>query len=138
MHEQLALRWNTVIKDPARGPGMLNEMQKNFKDYLLAVGTIPERAVLKFTVAMETHVGTVTDVPSPKQAFLKEAENTIEGIVDAFNLVQTRLESQRAAQRTMRARAAEPNDPGAALGDMIPRLNAALARLRDAYEKSAG
>jgi hypothetical protein len=139
MHEQWALRWNGVIKDPARGPAVLNEMQKSFKDYLVAVGTIPDRAIMKFTVAMETSVGTATDVPSPRLAFIKVAEDATAGIVDAFNLYQKRLEYQRAAQSTLKAQAAEPDDPdAAALRDIIPRLNAALAQLRDTPEQSTG
>ena len=137
MHEQMALRWNAVIKDPARGPAMLDEMRKNFKDYLLVVGGIPERAVLSFTVAMEASVGTPKDVPSPKQAFLKEAQDTIGEIMEGLNLLERTRESQPAA-RSRTVQTAGPDDPGAALRDKISRLHAALARLRNASEQSAG
>ena len=137
IHEQLARRWNEIIEEPGRGEAVLDQMRKDFKDYLLGVGGIPERAVLQFAQAMEASVK--KGVPSPIQAFAKAAEEAIEAAVEGLNLIETTLEfQQRPATRGKPMAPAGADDLRAGLREKISRLNAAGESLRKATEKPAG
>jgi len=137
IQEQLALRWNEIIQEPGRGAAVIDQMRKDFKDYLLAVGGIPERAVLDFAKAMEASVG--KGVPSPNQAFVEAAKAAIEATVEGFNLLETTLEYQRTTKGSTRAAAAAGiKDPSAAVRETISRMRAAGERLTTVSEKPAG
>lgn len=134
IQEHLALQWNEIIQEPGRGTAVIDQMRKDFRDYLLFVGGIPERAVLDFAKAMEGSVA--KGVPSPDQAFVQAAEAAIEATVEGFNLLETTLEAQRTTKGS-RAAAAGIKDPSAAVREKISRMRAAGERLTKVSAKPA-
>ncbi len=135
VHEQLARRWNEIVEEPGRGEAVLNQMRSDYKDYLLAVGGIPERKVLEFAQAMEATAK--KGVPSAARAFAKAAEEAIAATVEGLNLIETTLESQSRPTRGPKP-SGDVDELRAVLREKMSRLAAARESLRKTTEQSAG
>jgi hypothetical protein len=131
-HEQMALGWSDIIREPGRGGDVLNKMREDFKQYLLQVGGIPERAVLEFLEG----VSATASPPGPDAGaadgavggFVTAADEFVTQATDALNQVATAAESDKRAARGA-ASSAAAQDPVAQLGKQISRLRDAQTRL---------
>jgi len=133
-HEQMALRWTDIVRDPGRGGNVLNKMREDFKEYLLKVGAIPERAVLEFLVGVTAAAtppesgasgagGRVPDAASGE--FVAAADRFMTHATDAFNRLATAEESRRRARGASAAAALDP----------VADLQRQLSGLRNAHLK---
>ncbi|MGH7418502.1 MAG: hypothetical protein ACREKB_12070, partial [Candidatus Rokuibacteriota bacterium] len=97
-NEQLARRWNSIIEDPSRGATVLDLMRADYKQYLLEIGGIPERAVLEFLQTMSESKGGRGDAArSASEAFVADAEEVVTAVTDAFSQIAATCEAQAAA-----------------------------------------
>jgi hypothetical protein len=130
-HDQLARRWTDIIEDPSRGAEILDKMREDFKQYLVEIGTIPERAVLEFLQTMGERGVIGSDMRSLNDAFVRAADEAEIALSDAYSAI--------AGSRAPSA-AAAAFDPAGKLTEAQAKLTAlknARQRLGKAPERPA-
>ena len=134
---QLARRWNSIIEDPSQGATVLDLMRGDYKQYLLEIGGIPERAVLEFLQAMSESTGGMrADVRSANEEFVAAAEEVATAVTDAFSQIAETSEAQAAAtgkpEPTTTYKAGLTPAPAAAAPVQLVELQQKLSRLKTA------
>jgi hypothetical protein len=136
-NHQLARRWNSIIEDPGQGATVLDLMRGDYKQYLLEIGGIPERAVLEFLQAMSESTGGMrADVRSANEEFVAAAEEVATAVTDAFSQIAATSEAQAAAtgkpEPTTKYITVRAPAPAAAAPVQLVELQQKLARLKTA------
>jgi hypothetical protein len=131
--DQLARRWNSIIRDPAHGGAVLNAMREDVKQYILDVAGIPERSVLDFLVSMsDSGTSSVSSAeavpPQPDEAFIQAADDVLAKAADALS--QLEMAREAAGAKGEAGTGAAAPDVLASLRERMSDLNAARARLK--------
>ena len=136
--DQLARRWNSIIRDPSQGEAVLNEMRKDVKQYLVEVGGIPERKVLEFLTSVQESAGSpvTSGKPSQDEALGQAIDTFVAAASDVLIRVQSpgKLQAQIAGGGTS---AAPAPDDIAALQKLVTDLGAARDKFKQRPPGSA-
>src|SRR3984893_6488738 len=136
--DQLARRWNSIIRDPSQGEAVLNEMRKDVKQYLVEVGGIPERKVLEFLTSVQESAGSPVTSGKPSQD--EALGQAIDTFVAAASDVLIRGQSPGKLQAQIAgggASAAPAPDDIAALQKLVTDLGAARDKFKQRPPESA-
>jgi hypothetical protein len=108
--QQMAGRWNEIIKEPGRGIEILDQMRQDYKQYLVTAGGIPERAIQDFVEDMSSVPGTEDAAPpEPAVDFAETAGKLVDDTVNTINLLEEsakQIEDSGKASGSPAARAA--------------------------------
>jgi len=139
--DQLARRWNSIIRDPSQGGAVLDEMRKDVKQYLVEVAGIPERKVLEFLTSVQESAGSpVTQgkaaQPSQDEALGQAIDTFLAAASDVLIRVQSpgKLQAQIAGGGTS---AAPASDELATLQKLMTDLGAARDKFKRRSPESA-
>lgn len=126
--QQMARRWNEIIQEPGRGMAVLDQMRQDYKQYLVDVGGIPERAILDFLVEVSSvPVGKRTSLD---QRFVDAASAATDALAEALNALEVARESLPAA-----APAQPKAPPGGRADEKLAEVRQRMADLREAHER---
>ena len=136
--DQLARRWNSIIRDPGSGGAVLNEMREDVKQYLVEVAAIPERSVLEFLTRVQESAGSpATPVtrgkaaqPSPDEAFGQAIDEFVATAADALSQFQLTNELQTKISSGGTSSAPAPDHL-----ETLRKQLAALAAARDKFRR---
>jgi hypothetical protein len=134
-HDQLARRWNQIIDDPGQGATILDQMRQDWKEYLIGIAGIPERATLDFLQTMAERGNIGTEVKSLNNAFVAAADDALTAIMDAYSQVAAAVEGQPAAPAGLeagkyKAPGGAPAAPAPLSADQLAELRKRMARLK--------
>lgn len=145
--DQLARRWNSIIREPSRGGAVLKEMREDVKQYLVEVAGIPERSVLEFLVSVSESAGSPATPPgpatpgkaaqpSPDEAFEQAIDKFVASAADSLSQLQStsELQAKTASGGTLVTPA---TDHLAALRKQLDALGAALEKFKRRPPESA-
>lgn len=142
--DQLARRWNSIIRDPSRGGAVLNEMRADVKQYIVDIAGIPERSVLEFlTSVSESAVGPVAPAapgqaspPTRDEAFGQAIDTVVATALDAYSKLElvSELQGKEPGGGTSASQAAEYLK---ALRKQLNDLEAARAEFKRRFPGSA-
>jgi hypothetical protein len=128
-HDQLSRRWNTIIQDPSQGAAMLDKMREDFKQYLVEIGTIPERAILEFLQTMGERGTIGSDIPSLNDKFVRAADDAVIAITDTYSAL-AEGGVPPVPKRPGTGPRPRPGEGGATAPDPAQRLDDLQAKLR--------
>jgi hypothetical protein len=135
--DQLARRWNSIIRDPSQGEAVLNEMRKDVKQYLVEVAGIPERKVLEFLTSVQESSGSAAAAqPPPDGAFGQAIDEFLMAADDALKELQVASDKQANLASAGASKAPAP-DPLAALRERLASLEAAGDKFKQRPTESA-
>jgi hypothetical protein len=130
-HDQLARRWTNIIEDPGQGAEILDKMREDMKQYLVEIGTIPERAVLEFLQTMGERGAIGSDVRSLNDAFVRAADAATIAATDAYTAIAEGDEPSAAGEGGREA----ATRSRAAAAERLAELQRKLTALKDARRR---
>jgi len=82
--DHFASRWTSLVVEPGSRAKTFDQMRQDFKQYLVAIAGIPERAVLEYLQRLSECAGPTGEPPSPESTFRDEADDFAEAAADVY------------------------------------------------------
>lgn len=108
--DHFARRWTSLVVEPGSRAKTFDQMRQDFKQYLVDIAGIPERAVLEYLQRLSECVGPSEGFPSPESTFQHEAADFTEAAADMY----AELEKASASRPTSGGTWREPAPPAPA------------------------
>ena len=135
--DQLARRWNSIVREPGRGGDVLKEMREDVKQYLVEVVAIPERSVLEFLTSVQESAGSPATPATPGKAAKPSPDDDFEKAMDKFVRAAADTLSQFKMTSVLQAKAPGVGTSAAPAPDLedLQKQVAVLYAARDNFKK---
>lgn len=123
--DQFASRWTSLVVEPGSRAKTFDQMRQDFKQYLVAIAGIPERAVLEYLQRLSECAGPTGEPPSPESTFRDEADDFTLAAADTVVALR-KVQIPPVPAHTAQAHPAHAHAAPDPLGDLSQKLEALI------------